>query len=110
MLFLSGSKTGYAWLDYDDTHNYIEKQQGQLESPIINGSRCMTFYFYLHGNYSGMLNIEAKEGSKDPKLIFSRYGDHGMTWQRAQVYVNITGEYQVSSFIRNRSSVLNCSL
>ncbi len=56
----------------------------------------MAFFFYLHGNYTGVLNIETKKESEDPKLIFSRYGDHGMTWQRAQVHINITGEYKVT--------------
>jgi hypothetical protein len=79
-LFLTqiGTEPGYAWLDYLDPYNYFENQRGQLESPLITGPRCMTFYFYIHGNRTGFLNIETKQGIKDSQLIFSRYGNHGI--------------------------------
>ena len=56
----------------------------------------MTFFFHLYGNETGLLYIETQQGNKNPTLIFRRYGNHGMTWQRAQVYINISGEYKVT--------------
>ena len=55
----------------------------------------MAFYFHLYGNRTGVFDVETKQGSEKSKSIFRRYGNHGMTWQRAQVYINITGEYKV---------------
>ena len=59
----------------------------------------MTFFFYLNGNHTGILNIETElYGNKRSELIFSRCGNHGMTWQRAQVYINITVSFKVAYF------------
>jgi hypothetical protein len=66
----------------------------------------MTFFFYLLGNNTGFLNIQTKQEGKDPELILSRYGNHGMTWQRVQVYINITGEYQVMYWITQFQTAL----
>ena len=55
----------------------------------------MEFYFHLYGNHTGVFDVETKQGSEKSKSIFRRYGNYGMTWQRAQVYINITGEYKV---------------
>ena len=93
-----GSKPGYAWLDYLDDNNFIEDTRGRMQSPLITGPRCMTFYFHLYGNKTGFFDIETKllRSGSTPKLIFRRYGNHGMTWQRAQVYINITEDYRVT--------------
>eukprot|EP00118_Oscarella_pearsei_P003168 m.13253 g.13253 ORF g.13253 m.13253 type:complete len:3799 (+) comp24600_c0_seq1:127-11523(+) len=88
---------------------YVEasySQQGEsarLASPLLMPAKSnkycyMVFYYHMYGADIGTLNVYSrpKEGSVNINQIFSRSGDQGDSWQKAQIDLpTTTSPYQI---------------
>lgn len=110
VLFLHGcldKEKGYALLDYKSDWHYRKSGTARLQSPKITDPVCIKFFFRLHGNEAGMLKIETYNIiTGKSRTIFDRYGNHGVTWQTGQLYINITGDYKVCNSACSSTFVL----
>ncbi|XP_025085529.1 MAM and LDL-receptor class A domain-containing protein 1-like [Pomacea canaliculata] len=74
-LFLHGSKSG---------------DQAFLASTLLNSvsSFCLQFWYYMHGQHTGSLNISVTvNGTSPPQYLWSMQGDQGDQWKHAAVTV-----------------------
>lgn len=51
------------------------------------GSACLSFYYHMYGGHVGQLNVYLGN-----KKIFSKSGDQGHAWKKAEVSINGLGE------------------
>lgn len=63
-----------------------------------NGRQCsMRFYFFMYGRTANQLNIYIRTTSSGPttRNVFSRSGDQGSYWNRADIKLNVSTSFQV---------------
>ncbi|CAC5389526.1 unnamed protein product [Mytilus coruscus] len=98
------SQTKKSFLDIDDGHYiYIDAssiQPGQKSnytsvSISPDGDACFTFWFHMHGNGMGTLNVYVVSDNITQKL-WSRSGNKPDIWQLAFVDISITEPYQMT--------------
>ena len=54
---------------------------------FTGGSACLLFYYHMYGTHVGQLNVYLGN-----KKIFSKVGDQGNAWKKAEVSINGLGE------------------
>ena len=67
----------------------------KLNSPKLrfNGSMCLQFFYHMNG--MGTLTVDINGNS-----VFNASGDEGDKWLKAEVNINLSGEYQVREYPR----------
>ncbi len=72
----------------------------RLESPLMRGPQCMTFYYHMFGASMSCVIIYIKSQATNRfKPVWLKSEDQGNRWIRGQISINETGSYQVS--VRN---------
>ncbi|KAK3752707.1 hypothetical protein QZH41_006612 [Actinostola sp. cb2023] len=76
-------------------------QQGEvasLESKVFpataSAGRCMQFSYSMYGGSIGSLDVYAISVKNGMKLLFSKYGNKGRGWHKAQVYIVSADDYK----------------
>eukprot|EP00058_Branchiostoma_floridae_P015646 XP_002601134.1 hypothetical protein BRAFLDRAFT_214662 [Branchiostoma floridae] len=71
-----------------------------LSSPTVTADCTMylRFWYHMYGSTIKTLNVYVRTGSSLPAVpIFTRTGEWGNQWLRAEVEISITGSYHVGS-------------
>ncbi|XP_031561958.1 MAM and LDL-receptor class A domain-containing protein 2-like [Actinia tenebrosa] len=61
---------------------------GRLVSPVYTNVSCVTFYYFMHGNDIGDLEVLVKTGNNTPTKEWSLFGNQANAWKRATIPVN----------------------
>ena len=92
MVFTGGGEYIYV----DESQPSQDNRSTQLLSPLIRGPKCLRFYYYMHGNGIGNLDVFLwPREEKDNYLMWTVSGEQGDAWMKASVDVGYTGESQV---------------
>ena len=95
-----GSGSGYVYLNTlgyktNDTAIMTSKLY-TIQNQIIDGVRCLEFYYYLEGKKSVTLNVSASTLSPRAQyLLWTRDYDHGQFWWKAEANVKILNSYNL---------------
>ncbi|XP_052069169.1 MAM and LDL-receptor class A domain-containing protein 1-like [Mytilus californianus] len=71
-------------------------RKSKLYSTTINpdGHVCLTFWYHMHGNSTGTLNVYIKSGNTN-QMQWSQYGNQGNSWQYAYFDISKAEPYVI---------------
>ena len=76
----------------------------QLEGPWMRGPQCMTFFYHMRGSTMSCVIIYIRSmATYRYKPVWLKSEDRGDHWLLAQISINTTEIFQVSSFESNLS-------
>ena len=82
----------YAYLDAS-----FPRQHGdnvRLLSPMMQGGKCMSFMYHMHGTFMGSLVIYMKTNGTE-RVEWIKTGNHPNQWFEAVIFLNSSTHYQV---------------
>ena len=84
----------------------VPRQTGdyaKLNSPKLqfSGSMCLQFYYHMYGAGMGTLTVNISGNT-----VFNASGDKGDMWRKAEVDVNLSGNYAVRDYPRSERYLL----
>lgn len=67
--------------------------ESRLTVPVRN---CLTFWYHMHGNTTGRLNVYLRSHSSNAEILTWRLaGSHGNVWRKGEIPINHIYAYQV---------------
>lgn len=92
-LFLGG------YYIYTESSNRHQNESAQIKSPTISptpGGSCLTFWYSMYGPNIGSLNLYTQTQAILGNPIWTRRGNQGNSWRKAQVTVSVPVQFNVS--------------
>lgn len=75
----------------------VKRETARLESRLTVPARnCFTFWYYIHGNTTGRLNVYTRSQSNNVEILMWRLaGSQGNVWRKGQIPIKEIYAYQV---------------
>lgn len=94
--------TSEGWYIYAPVFQQKLGDKALIESPELNGPKCLTFYFYLQSNTPFSLKVYIKLGSQLGSFVWRRTSSQGGFWKLGRLSVNSGfGAYKVVFELQN---------
>ncbi|KAK0068562.1 MAM and LDL-receptor class A domain-containing protein 2, partial [Biomphalaria pfeifferi] len=77
----------------DSSYPHLEKDNTVLISPVLTGSKCLTFWYFMWGDHVNKLNVYA--GTSMNMLFWFRQGTQGKQWNQANIHFTISSSYKI---------------
>lgn len=79
----------------------VKGNKARLESRLTVTTRnCLTFWYYMHGETTGRLNVYLRSHSSDAEtLIWRLAGSHGNVWNKGEIPIREIHAYQVKYIV-----------
>lgn len=67
----------------------VANQTARLMSDVIYQEQpvCITFWYYMHGENPGTLNVYVKNMGEKKDAVWTKFGDQGLAWRYAEIEI-----------------------
>ncbi|XP_055996867.1 MAM and LDL-receptor class A domain-containing protein 1-like isoform X2 [Ostrea edulis] len=88
----SSAQSGSSYLYAETSSPVPSGNKFVFETPLLQGvQRCLTFWYHMYGSDMGTLNVLV-----DGSSVWTRTGDQGNSWKKADITVGTTTNYKVA--------------
>ena len=86
---------------FESSFPRVKGNKARLESRLTVTTRnCLTFWYYMHGETTGRLNVYLRSHSSDAEtLIWRLAGSHGNVWNKGEIPIREIHAYQVKYIV-----------
>lgn len=86
---------------YYEASNGNRNDKAQLQSPrisVTSGSKCLSFWYYMHGSSVNTLNVYLMSGNNLGTPVWHRQRTQGQKWNQATITITNKQNVKVCHF------------